>query len=190
MSQYAEKNLTKGETIVLKAKKSFLALMPYILWCIATLVGVIFLAKFLNGEIADGESDVGKFLWIAWAVIGVLPLLIAILELLSMCLCVTNKRVIGKVGVLRVRTLDYPIQKVDNVYMSAGLLGRIFHYSWISVRGGGNDPKDLKLKFKGISNAPQFKNTVTAAVEQHAEEARRAQAEEIARAMSGGRPTL
>ncbi|MDE7296553.1 MAG: PH domain-containing protein [Clostridia bacterium] len=191
MSNYVEKNLTQGEIIVLKAKKSFLALIPHFLWLIITLVGVIWLTKFLSGTVSEtagaegATSKVALILWGVWVLIGILPLLIGILQLVCMNLCITNKRVIGKVGVLRVNTLDYPIQKVDNVQMSAGFWGRIFRYSWISVRGGGSDPKEMKLKFKGISNAAQFKNTVTAAVEQHAQEARKAQAEEIARAMYG-----
>ena len=189
MSNYAENNLNSGETIILKAKKSFLALIPNIVWCVLVLGGAIAGTVLLGGDsnMLAGVDNLGTAiigaLWGVWALIGILPLVLKILQLLSCCLCITNKRVIGKVGILAIKTLDYPIEKVDNVSIKAGMWGNLFHYHTVTVLGGGGS--DAHIKFRGIGNATQFKNSVTAAVEQHAQEARRAQAEEIARAMSG-----
>lgn len=189
MSNYAERNLNRDEKIVFEAKKNILALMPSIIWCVLALVGVIVGTVYLNAnELAANieiASDIAMYLtialWGVWLLIGVLPFLIKLIKLMTMCLCITNKRVIGKIGVLKIETLDYPIEKVDNVSMKAGMFGNLFHYHQVTVLGGGGG--DAKINFVGISNASQFKNAVTAAVEQHAEEARKAQAEEIARAM-------
>lgn len=202
MSNYAERNLNNGEKIVLKAKRSFWALLPAIIWCVVFLIIVIIVTSVMGKKLNEAAADksitedtiqalantkkivkvVNIIMWVLWALIGVLPVIIKAISLACTCLCITNKRVIGKTGALSVHTLDYPINKVDNVEINAGLFGRIFHYYTVSVRGSGGD--NAQIKFVGISNAPQFKNNITEAVERHAEEARRAQAEEIARAMS------
>lgn len=104
---------------------------------------------------------------------------------MNMCLVVTDKRVLGKAGVLSMATLDYPIGKVDNISLNAGIFGNFFKYYSISIQTAGTDAKNKGLKFGGIKNAVEFKNLVVAAIEQHAENARKAQAEEIAKAMSG-----
>ncbi len=119
--------------------------------------------------------------------IGILPLIIQILKLYTMDLAITNKRVVGKIGVVSINTLDVPIDKIDHVQIQANFLGRLFHYyslKVISVGGSGFDNGSRKNKgFIGIANAQEFKNIVTEAIEQHAQDARKAQAEEIARAM-------
>lgn len=52
------------------------------------------------------------------------------------------------------------------------------------MRGSGSSKP---VTFKYISNAPQLKNSITEAIEQHTAEARKAQAAEIAIAMNRGR---
>ena len=126
------------------------------------------------------ENPLAKYLWIL-IVIGLLPLVIKAIILWGMNLAVTNKRVVGKVGVLKIQALDYHIDKVDNVSLKAGALANLFHYHTVIVKGGGDK---AEIKFVGISNANEFKNAVNEAIEKHAAEARKQQAEEIAKAMS------
>lgn len=190
MSQYVENNLGKGEQIVLKAKKSFWCLLPEIISCIIIIGLFIALQNLL--ELSDeekmkyafthGELYVNPLEGKIWIPILVCVIIIGVqlIKLWGMNLAVTNKRVVGKIGVLKIQTLDYHIDKVDNVSFKAGLWGNIFHYYTVVVQGGGDN---AKIKFIGISNANEFKNAVNEAVEKHAEEARKQQAEEIARAM-------
>ena len=51
---------------------------------------------------------------------------IKLLKLYGMNLVVTNKRVVGKVGVFKIHTLDHHIDKVDNVSFKAGLFMILF----------------------------------------------------------------
>ena len=184
MSQYIENNLGSGERIVMKAKKNALYLLPAILWLLICIGGAIAFTVLSKGE--EDAGTAAKIIWSTLSVAGLLPFLVVLLKFLSINLAVTNKRVIGKVGILRINTLDIPIGKVDYVQVKAGVFGNIFHYYSLRVMsagGGGYDSRRAKDRFVGISNAQEFKNTVTAAIERHAEEARRAQAEEIAIAM-------
>lgn len=169
MSKYIEKNLGRDEEVVLEIKKSILYLIfPFIILVLSIVAGVIFFSFYM-------------------IIIGAIIFLYFLLKFLTINLAVTNKRVIGKVGIISINALDMHIEKIDHVQVQAGLLGRLFKYyslKVISVGGAGYNSKGAgKSTFVGIKNAHEFKNIVTEAIEKHAEEARKAQAEEIARAM-------
>lgn len=129
-------------------------------------------------------------IWVLFVLIGVVPFVQRLLKWLSIDLALTNKRVIGKIGILRVNSLDFHLDKIDHVQIRATIFGNLFHYyslKIVSVGGAGFDnnrrhKKDVD-QFVGISNAQEFKDMATRAIELHAEEARKAQAAEIARAM-------
>ena len=86
----------------------------------------------------------------------------------------------GKVGILKVDTIDFPIEKVDNVTYNANIAGNIFKYYTVVVAGTSGDKKTVKT----VANALNFKNAVNEAIERHAEEAIKAQASEIAATMN------
>ncbi len=185
MSQYIENNLGKDEVIILKAKKNPLYILMPIIGMIIDSVPAIFLSVMLSkGEIKIGTGG-------AFSVFGIFAgvfvlLLWKICQFLSINLAVTNKRVVGKIGILSVKSIDIHIDKIDHVQIEAGILGNLFKYYSLqifSVGGAGYDSRRRKGQFVGIKNAQEFKDVVTEAIEQHAVEARKAQADEIARAM-------
>ena len=175
MNKYLAENLGKNEKVILEAKFNKMCLIPYL-----TLIGlgIIFFILALTIDF------VGIYFGFLSAVF-IISSAIQILSFSHMCLVITDKRVLGKVGLLSVATLDYPIEKVDNVAMSAGILGKFFNYYSLSIQTAGTDAKRGGFRFNGVQNAVEFKNNLVAAIEQHAEDARKAQAEEIAKAMSG-----
>lgn len=173
MSRYVDNNLRAGEEVILKARKNPLALFGSVLvMLILVALGIVY---YLYIPMEDFRS-IG-FVLVA---VGVLKLLINIIQFCAMTLVITNKRVIGKVGILKIRILDYPIDKVNAVETKSTFWGSIFHFQTVSLVSG-NDKSHIQ--FMGISNANEFKNTVTDAIEKHQEDARRRQAEEIALAM-------
>lgn len=181
MSNYVQNSLTNGEEVILEAKKSILGIIPSIVGC-----GIFFVMALIF-QIVFSSVGIGSAAFVFWTafVISVIGMVATILRWYSMELCITNKRVIGKMGVISVHTLDYMISKVDNVCIETGFWGNIFHYHKVIVRGGGEIESGHKVKnaFIGITNAYEFKNVLAEAVEKHAAQARKAQAEEIARAM-------
>ncbi len=184
MSKYAENNLRSGETILLKAKINPLAAVRSFVFCLVFVVGGILLKVLAFGKLGEESLDkVGTIIMLVMIAIGVIILLYRILYLSSMTLAATDKRVIGKVGIIKKNVLDYPIEKVDNVSLKSSFFGSIFRYSSVCVQGASSE---AAIVFVGISNANQFKNAVTDAIEKHQEDARRAQAQEIAMAMRGG----
>lgn len=177
---YVERNLGKGERIVLDAKISWLTLVPKVIWAVIVFVGLIILNTKVLAEVsAEEAASLILFVKIALSVIALLPLILQLLVNFTTKLAVTNKRVIGKTGILRIATIDYHIDKVDNVAYNAGLWGNLLKYYTVTLTGTSGE----KVSIKAIANALKFKSAVTEAVEKHAEEARKAQAAEIAAAM-------
>jgi uncharacterized membrane protein YdbT with pleckstrin-like domain len=72
---------------------------------------------------------------------------------------VTNKRLIVKVGVLRRRTIELQLSKVEAIAVEQGLLGRILGYGNIVVTGTGG----TKEPFRTISGPLEFRRAVQAA---------------------------
>lgn len=92
MSNYAETNLTNNEKIILKAKKSFIAIFPHFI-------------RFLTTELA-----------------------------------LTNKKVIGKVGLIRTHSVASALNKIQNISISSGLFGKIFSYGTIKSKPQVQNP--------------------------------------------------
>jgi uncharacterized membrane protein YdbT with pleckstrin-like domain len=69
---------------------------------------------------------------------------------------VTDRRVIIKVGVLRRRTLEMQLAKIEAVAVDQGVMGRIFGYGDIAVTGTGGTNE----RFAGIGDPLAFRRAV------------------------------
>lgn len=70
----------------------------------------------------------------------VLPLffiIFAMLNVLTTELAVTNKKVIGKKGIIRRISIDLPLQKLESINIDQSITGRIFGYGKVTIRGTG-----------------------------------------------------
>lgn len=190
---YVDNNLGREEKVVLRIKKSWLSMLAPIIWAVLFVVLGILAMVFISGAVQEGGNQedadkIGLILMLVCFAIAILIVVIAVLKYLSWELALTNKRLIGKKGLLRVDALDVPLDKIDHVDVNASFWQRLLHYYRISVSSvGGSTSSGKRGKgdagFVGVVNANEFKNAVTEAVELRAAEARRAQALEIARAM-------
>lgn len=187
MSNYVQNNLGRDEQIVCEAKISVLAAIDKIIAAIFALI--IAIALFIVGGSAASQVEEGGGAIILSCVvggiiiilIGAIPLIVRFIDIRCTQIAVTNKRVIGKKGIIRIQSVDLHIEKVDTVKVEASFWGRIFKFYKLQVTGSG---EGNPVWFVGVSNANEFKNAVNEAVEQYAEEARKAQAAEIAAAMA------
>jgi hypothetical protein len=81
--------------------------------------------------------------------------------LASTRLALTNKRIIGKTGMLMRSSIDIPYKDVYTVTTQQGILGKLFDYGTLIVSGKNGD----KVKFKGISEPIDVKIQIDEAVE-------------------------
>lgn len=152
MGKYVENNLGKNETVVKKAD----------------LNGLFLLSAWLKGIL---------LCWMLF--IPTIKAIIATVRFCHMELAITNKRVIGKVGVMKTKSLDAPLNKIQNVAVSQPFFGKIFNYSTIRI-----DTAAGNFEFGAVKNGDAFKGMLMAQIDQYEEDRVKQQAAEMASAMA------
>jgi uncharacterized membrane protein YdbT with pleckstrin-like domain len=125
MASYIDKVLIPGEQVVYRARISKWSLAPLIFFGILLLPIVVGLVLLV-------------WAWIRYATTE---------------LAVTNKRVIAKTGLIRRKTVELFISKVESVQVDQGVLGRIFDFGTVTLTGTGVQ----SAPFKSIADPLQFR---------------------------------
>lgn len=106
-----------------------------------------------------------QFNWLA-----VIPLLLAIgsgistaIRYVSSEFGVTNKRVLIKIGFIRIDSIETLLSRIESILVHQSILGRILGYGTIIIcgTGGSRDP------FYGIDNPLYFRKIVQEQIEKH-----------------------
>lgn len=129
---YVDDNLISGESVQARAHISPLLFVPGIVLTI-----VLFLV------------------WHPLVIFGLILLLTELITFLTTEFAITNKRVVGKVGLIRRATLELDLSKVESLGMDQGILGRILGYGVAKVRGTGG----TTFAAPGIASPNQFKRS-------------------------------
>jgi len=110
MGSYIEQNLARDEQIIVRAHVSWWSQI----WLI--ILGVIFLAA-------------GGF--------GLVFIIVAIINVLTTELALTNRRIIAKTGWIRRNTIELKVNRVESLGVDQGITGRIFNFGSIAIKGTG-----------------------------------------------------
>jgi uncharacterized membrane protein YdbT with pleckstrin-like domain len=124
VSSCIEKNLMPGEVIVHEAKLHWIVMVPLVLLGLLFVVGgFALLAAHISGVffLVIGAT----ILWLAW------------LKRRSFEFVVTNRRLICKRGIVRRHTDELFLAKIESMHVRQGLLGRVFDFGSVTVRGTG-----------------------------------------------------
>ena len=160
---YVDANLITGENVTYRGGLHWIVLVaPASIALIAVLFGV---AVLVAGGSAK-ETDLRELAMSAGALaifIAAIYLLAAILHWRAAEFAVTNKRVIFKVGVLKRRTQEMFLEKIESVGVNEGLLGRALDYGTIAIRGTGGTLEP----FRNISHALEFRRQVQEQISQN-----------------------
>ena len=140
MGRYIDANLTTNERVIREAKASWESQWPLFL------PGALFIA---NG-FSEAEGVNFKLF------LGGLLICIAALRVLTTELALTNKRVIAKVGLIRRKTVELRLEKVESLMVNQGILGRMLNYGSVSVTGTGG----TKTPIPYISDPASFRMVV------------------------------
>lgn len=158
------KNSTTNETIVFESKQHWIALLPR---------GIVS-AFFLLCGLISLDIFVPMFIFALLFILG--PLI----RFLTTELGFTNKRLIGKVGLIHTKSLDSPLNKINNVSSSSGLFGKIFGCGNVNITTSSG-----AYLYKGIVKPEQFKTNLMKQIDQFDEDRIKQQATEMANAMKG-----
>ncbi len=151
---YVDSNLIQGEQVLYRTRMHWIILAAPVILCgfFFVLPGFMFIVGGLASKDSGGMAGIGLFMWlISAAVIGG-----AWLQRNSVEMAVTNKRVIAKAGVLSRRTSEMMLAKVESIGVYQGVIGRMFDYGNIIVRGSGGTPE----LFKKITSPLEFRRHV------------------------------
>ncbi len=140
---YVEQSLGEGEVVRHVAHKHWII---FVAPAFQLLVGLVLVG--LGYKIGD------LWVWLGWLMrvlgfiivaFGALHLLGAWLTRITTELAVTNRKVIGKWGLISRRTIEQRLEKIDSIEVEQTILGRILGYGTVEVRGSGVTMTPLRM---------------------------------------------
>jgi uncharacterized membrane protein YdbT with pleckstrin-like domain len=138
VSGYVESNLRPGETIGYRGHVS---------WVGALHKGVIILiVAFVVEGLAKGKSSALSFLVGLLFIVAIANLISGVIFRSTSEYVVTDRRVIGKYGVIRQQSVDVLMTHLAGASVSNTALGRVFGYGDIWVNGTGTRQRLRDLK--------------------------------------------
>jgi uncharacterized membrane protein YdbT with pleckstrin-like domain len=151
---YIQRVLQPGETVVHQARLHPLIFLPALFLLVIALAFLVASTQFADEKIIIGLEA-------AAAMFGLLALASwarAAIRRATTELAVTDRRVIYKSGLLARHTLEMNRSKVESVDVDQSILGRIFSFGTIIVRGTGGSLEPIRL----ISDPLTFRSHITA----------------------------
>jgi membrane protein YdbS with pleckstrin-like domain len=146
---YVQSTLVPGERILYRAHLHWATFLGGgLLFILFTIVATLFVAR-------EDSQFAGFIVFI----LGVLPLAAAYIRYRTSEFAVTDKRVLIKTGLVRRHTLETLLNKVENISVEQGLLGRVLNYGTIQVTGTGS----TKEMFPNIAAPLEFRKQVQGA---------------------------
>ncbi len=143
---YIDSNLLEGERVVFRTRLHWLLFLgPVLLTAIVLFPIACFLAS----------GTLSNYAWMPLG-LGVLIMLPAFIKRQSSDFAVTNKRIMMKVGVFRMRSIELLLSKVEAIAVDQTLFGRIFGYGNIVVTGSGG----TKEMFSHIQAPLEFRRAM------------------------------
>jgi uncharacterized membrane protein YdbT with pleckstrin-like domain len=125
---YAEKNLAPGERILYRARYHWV----FYRFSIAVIVlAAALAAAALYSKSAQAWEEVGRpLVWVAAAFVAIALVAFVMLRIRANLdeFVVTNRRVIRKVGVVSREIQQAPIEKIQDITVEQGVLGRMLGY--------------------------------------------------------------
>ena len=153
--RYVRRVLQPGETIVYSTK------LHWLVYVNAILLGVVCIILIGAAIATNDNQNLSLALFIAAIIFGLLALsawLRGFLRRATTELAVTDHRVIYKSGLLSRHTIEMNRDKVESVDVDQSLLGRIFGYGTVVVRGTGGSLEPIR----NIGDPLTFRTHITA----------------------------
>lgn len=133
-----ESRLVDGESVLKNAR---------IHWGIYWKAGVIFFIGFLIGVLLAWE------LGILLMAVGGLAAFYAAAKKAILLLCLTNKRVLARYGILQVDVVDIHFDKIESLELERMLPGYLMGYSNVVIMGTGN----RMIVIPYVANGPEVR---------------------------------
>lgn len=110
--------------------------------------------------------------------IGLIWLIPRLIRMFTTELSLSNKRLVGKYGLINTKQMDSPLNKINSISVESGLFGKIFGYATITV-----NTASTYYVFRDIVQAENFKHNVLEEMDRFDEARIKEQASAIAGAI-------
>ncbi len=152
---YVERVLQPGEELVYRSRIHWFVYLNGL--AILVIAGLVFWAgmRYAPPDVPPMAIEIVAGIIGLW---GLLLVLGAWIRRLTTELAVTSRRIIYKRGLIRRYTIEMNMDKVESVDVNQSILGRIFDFGDITVRGTGEGMQPLH----SIDAPLAFRNHVTA----------------------------
>jgi uncharacterized membrane protein YdbT with pleckstrin-like domain len=129
-----------GETLVFKTRPH------WIVFAWAVWLGSLAARFFFAANYVTNAEDAQVWLVLAWtfSVITVIAAMLAQFYRWSSRFILTDRRVVLNNGILRRRSTEFPLRSVESVLVEFPILGRLFNYGTLTVRGFGGSRDSIK----------------------------------------------
>jgi uncharacterized membrane protein YdbT with pleckstrin-like domain len=154
---YIDKILQPGETVRHTAYIHWLIYMPAFVFGTAALAAIL-LVTWNIGDIGTTWREAALIGAAVLGLIGFYKLLQAWVTRNTTELVVTDRRVVYKRGLIRRFTAEMNMERIESVLVDQSILGRVFNYGTVTVRGTGGGMDELP----DIEDPLTFRNHVTA----------------------------
>jgi uncharacterized membrane protein YdbT with pleckstrin-like domain len=158
---YPQKNLNENETIALDMHPHW--------WYFAepalVLVGAIVIGLFVLFGTDDGSNWRKSFGWVAIAalVAAALWLVGRYMKWISTNFVITSQRLIFRQGIIAKTGIEIPLERVNNVNFSQGIIERMLGAGDLLIESGGEDGQQ---RFTDIRHPDQVQNMIHSQMEQ------------------------
>jgi uncharacterized membrane protein YdbT with pleckstrin-like domain len=147
---YVREVLQPGEEIRFRTNVHWLVYLP------AMMMFVLGIAFALWYTAAPSQHLTLLILSGLSAVPGVLLFIAAWLKRFGTEIAVTDRRVIYKTGLVQRDTTEINMAKIESVDVSQSILGRVFDFGTLTIRGTGETIEELR----NIASPLQFRNAI------------------------------
>ena len=154
--RYVDEVLQPGETIRGVTSVSWVGFLPGLAMWVLAIVLLLYIAPW--SQDSAGLKLLGWLGAAAAFLIGLVLLIQHWWRRFTTEVAVTNRRVISKTGFIKRRTVEMHMDKVESVDVDQTILGRMFNYGDITIRGTGETLERLRM----IDHPLEFRNHVTA----------------------------
>lgn len=148
---YVESTLRPNETLLLRGELHWILLVAPVLWLLGGSAALGYGLQ-LTGAARLIAFGPGLFMLAAGLLGGARELL----RLWTTEYAVTSSRVVAKHGWIRRTTTSLPGARIESVHVDQTVLGRMFDYGTVTVRGTGDHAERLTF----LKNPISFRNAV------------------------------
>jgi uncharacterized membrane protein YdbT with pleckstrin-like domain len=151
---YIDENLMNDEHVVYRSKLHWIIFLVPIIFAILGFLFILAFLAFLFEGAGKGAMEILWFVFFSFLIAIILAILTSICRKTSE-FGITNKRVLMKMGFIMRDSLEIFLTKVEGIQVRQGILGRIFNYGTIVVKGTGGtrnifcvieDPMEFRKK--------------------------------------------